>query len=124
MRLYILNATLTFTSSIGIAPANLVHFCTRSKCRLEDISEKKILDFEICGESFSRSRGWIVGKEDSLLLGTITIIISSTLHVVVVVREDHCNVFIILYITISTTTTRYTTKGLNNDKRGGNPVRR
>ena len=31
-----MNATLTFTSSIGIAWANPVHFCTASKLRLED----------------------------------------------------------------------------------------
>ena len=40
-------------------------------------SEKGYLDFEICGESFITVFLLIVfvGKEDSLLLGTITIII-------------------------------------------------
>ena len=47
MRIYILNATLTFTSSIGIASANLVHFCTKSILRLEDIINGKLKNNKI-----------------------------------------------------------------------------
>ena len=48
MRIYILNATLTLTSSIGIASANLVHFCTKSILRLEDIQYNTAVQRCLC----------------------------------------------------------------------------